>query len=853
MINLSQLRDQLKAIRPIPEEVLRQFTRSAAVIPENARCMLIAAFILALFAVLAINMLAEAPAGHRLQRLEIQPSAEGVVIGHRELAQHAGARSAEREHLLVRFRGGQWQMASVAWQKRVNVMTTTGVDRYLKRWRLKTGDRIQLDGRRLKVVQTSADSIAIKDLDSGRTVHWAQGTLIPGENEFLFTDGVPHKRRLARHWRWILRNRNAEKEQLLFTIGGQVNCPDRWKLDALPPRAVGVRWQQHAFWLSPENETVAVGLARTGSPQSLSFEELAMPLESAEGRIDLLVIGRTYYRVTATAAQLTLVPIANIDFWPQGRSLPKVPDRMVKATYVPVKWIGEGASLQQWLGERTAWLLSILLFAGVFAAWYKGWRPWRAGGPRPAALKGKWRWLVVMVSVAAFGTSLLTVAKGGRLETQAYLFLILLSWAGASVILTLQGKLTGAAGHIWLCALLLVCFGTLALTQLAAGAGNTRWLPYAHKNAQVLAATAWLVCLLSAISPENLRSWWKALITGEKRRWRLTRALAVAAVPLILLFQLLTGGEAGTGDFQPAEMAKTLLALMAGPACMHIREALLRDSQYYRQNRLRATLEHSIWGLAALFLAIALLVSVRDYSPTVILFGMLIFLFWYAGQHPWRPSRIPGLGKVRIAVLLVLLVVLLAGAAVKRFPDHMPIDHIPQKERLLVWAQPERHPHTGEQYRRAAEMVGQGGWWGAGASWFGPNGKGNSLPAVQDDFILAFFIYKFGAMVGLCLALVQLVYARAAFDAGRQAAQYAREPGKRDLPTRTAFEALGISIFCLSWIVIVQWAITWGNTLGLLPVMGQPMTWISAGRSHLLAVGLPALLLPLVAVWATSE
>jgi cell division protein FtsW (lipid II flippase) len=46
---------------------------------------------------------------------------------------------------------------------------------------------------------------------------------------------------------------------------------------------------------------------------------------------------------------------------------------------------------------------------------------------------------------------------------------------------------------------------------------------------------------------------------------------------------------------------------------------------------------------------------------------------------------------------------------------------------------------------------------------------------------------------------------------------------------------------------IAHWLISWGNVLGLLPIMGQPMTWISSGNSHLLALGLPTVLLALLA------
>jgi len=51
---------------------------------------------------------------------------------------------------------------------------------------------------------------------------------------------------------------------------------------------------------------------------------------------------------------------------------------------------------------------------------------------------------------------------------------------------------------------------------------------------------------------------------------------------------------------------------------------------------------------------------------------------------------------------------------------------------------------------------------------------------------------------------------------------------------------------------LLQWSISWGNTLGILPVMGQPMTWLSSGNSHLASVGVPALILGLLGCWVTE-
>ena len=60
-------------------------------------------------------------------------------------------------------------------------------------------------------------------------------------------------------------------------------------------------------------------------------------------------------------------------------------------------------------------------------------------------------------------------------------------------------------------------------------------------------------------------------------------------------------------------------------------------------------------------------------------------------------------------------------------------------------------------------------------------------------------------------------------------------------------------MYCLAWMHAVHWGIAWCNTLGLLPVMGQPMTWVAAGNSHLLGFALPTLTIALVTAWAMRD
>ena len=144
-------------------------------------------------------------------------------------------------------------------------------------------------------------------------------------------------------------------------------------------------------------------------------------------------------------------------------------------------------------------------------------------------------------------------------------------------------------------------------------------------------------------------------------------------------------------------------------------------------------------------------------------------------------------------------------------------------------------------------LVGHGGCFGAEGSWFGPNDDGNDLPAVQDDFVLSFFLYKFGAVAGIALLCVQLCYLFLLSRAGSKALSLSGDYSKRQAGIVLCFVIQGLVV-----IHLLQWSISWGNTLGLLPVMGQPMTWLSSGNSHLASVGFPALILGMLVCWVTE-
>jgi cell division protein FtsW (lipid II flippase) len=124
----------------------------------------------------------------------------------------------------------------------------------------------------------------------------------------------------------------------------------------------------------------------------------------------------------------------------------------------------------------------------------------------------------------------------------------------------------------------------------------------------------------------------------------------------------------------------------------------------------------------------------------------------------------------------------------------------------------------------------------AGVSSGGPPAglaKALEIPAVHDDFAGSYLIHALGVEAGIALATLQsaLVLLLLGTGAALISGQYAW-PFDRMLRRGVGCACVGMGL-----LMAMQSLLSWGNVYGALPVMGQPMTFISAGMSHILAIG----------------
>ncbi|HEV7815291.1 MAG TPA: FtsW/RodA/SpoVE family cell cycle protein, partial [Janthinobacterium sp.] len=252
-----------------------------------------------------------------------------------------------------------------------------------------------------------------------------------------------------------------------------------------------------------------------------------------------------------------------------------------------------------------------------------------------------------------------------------------------------------------------------------------------------------------------------------------------------------------------------------------------------------------------LFLALTglALVQVDDYSPLILL------LVWSTAM---AFAYALAVDNRLLAAALGCLVLAAVGAIV--YLRWVGTDDLIQwgfyADRFLVWLDPAEHPHTGQQLLLGARAISDGGWWGAdhalGLATLGqPAGGVLRIPAVQDDFAPAFFLYRHGLVGALLLWAVQAAFAVGLVLAALRA--YAAAGAAGDFRQAWLGRFRYFAICGGAAFVFGHFLLSWGTNLAIFPIMGQPMSFLSAGGSHLLFFLCPLLALNAVSALSLEE
>ena len=224
-------------------------------------------------------------------------------------------------------------------------------------------------------------------------------------------------------------------------------------------------------------------------------------------------------------------------------------------------------------------------------------------------------------------------------------------------------------------------------------------------------------------------------------------------------------------------------------------------------------------GLLRTFVMLAVPVGLILLEPdlgTAMLFPPALFaMLVAAGARLWHLSLLIGLAVLAVVVNVAMVFVL---------PDSMQVLKPHQRQRIVAMVSQVRgedryQQDIGYQQHKAMTLVGSGRWSGYGAEGARTIVQFNRLPEDHNDMIFAVIVNRWGfvggaATLGLYLALVISFLAVAA-------------------TTKDAFARLSVVGF--SGLLLSQAAINIAIPLGLMPVTGITLPFVSYGGSSLVA------------------
>jgi cell division protein FtsW len=713
-----------------------------------------------------------------------------VMLGREALR----APQADSEHILLwREVGSGWRLTNIATDKQVLWQPARGGDEQpIREWSLRAGAAFVADGQTFTVLGVEGGRLALQE--GGR--RWEY------DGFRLRLDGQPLPECYP-DWRSRWRERVADLGWLGLVrrplrLGGGVHCADRLGLVGVPLDTVVLAPVDSGFVLRPGEAGRPDGPAVTvaaGGPEAESLWRRSVPL--AVG--DDLIIGRTRYRVLRTAPVLELAVVARAQRWPAAIA-PRPVTPPVEVHWHSVAWLwppGLGA-----LGWPLGLALPLLALGLIWSVRTRDGR-WPSVGDR-----GR-----IAGALALAGSSLGLYLNS---LTVPVLWPYLLAWPVLLLWLT-------AVRSPWSVGLLVVLTlllggGWITLLQLGAGAEESGWPRFGGGGAALAGAFGWLAWAW--------RSVWRRWRPVDGLGFRLTRwgPLALGGTALILLAaQAAFGDEGGWSGFQPFELAKLALVLLAA----HALTVGAGEGGARKLSRWSLSLGPVLLLLVASGFALGVL---RDFSPLVLLLLWALALAWsYLRVHPRSGWRWGG----RLALLV--LVGLLAGGVIwlRQQPDSFPLDLKPI--RIRAWAAPEQYPHAGYQLRRALEAIRAGGW--TGAVWNdAANERVMAVPLVENDFTPTFFLNRYGGLAALLLVATQTAFVLLLLAIADRALRRTNRNDRRSV-------ALGdFAYFALcggAAMLGAHFLVSWGTNLGFLPVMGQPMSLLSAAGSHLVLFVLP--------------
>lgn len=293
------------------------------------------------------------------------------------------------------------------------------------------------------------------------------------------------------------------------------------------------------------------------------------------------------------------------------------------------------------------------------------------------------------------------------------------------------------------------------------------------------------------------------LIVSIDYRWFIKYSYVAFVVGIILLILVSIVGKKGMGaqrwiplgffSFQPSEFFKFFFVM-----------AISRYLSDREQNKILDFKELMIINVVFFLIPAVLILKQPDLGTFIILFFIFLSIV-----------LINGVKKKLIIISLIIGIISLP------FVGNILWNGLKtyQKQRLIAFIDPNIDPQGfGYHIKQSKITIGSGGFIGKGYTR-GTQGYLRFLPEKHTDFIFAVFAEEWGFAGCIILLVLYLFLILRGFDTAIKA----RDPAG-------SFLAIGITFMLFFYFVINA-----GMTLGIVPVVGVPMPFMSYGGTALLS------------------
>lgn len=749
------------------------------------------------------------PKHYYVSALDVRLAAgQELSLGRQEL----GALQADAQHLRLRRQlDGSWWLVNASSSRSVRWQGDDGSTWHSRLLPLRRGQCLYLAARKLclQAVEKNDLQMLVQEVDAKgglQEVSWIW------RDKRLWREGQQLASCPGR-WPWsgLLSRPTFDGVKQELQLGGIVRCGNKLAWPEFAPAALLLQHKEDGWWLRVQQGMHLVCPQNIENGAACSLEHSQARVQTVLNTNGTLYVGRSAYRLQMQGEHLHL------------RALGKFALHAAPQSAVP-GLEQEWRMLDFWQAPHIAYLSWAALCALLCLCWSK----WATGTRQRAAAQAQQ--ICMLATLGGWALAAWLQVRLGQVEGIGWLFLLPLAAGGCLYHQYQQSRLTAGTGADpgLLCFCVLLAFACLSQYWLAREAADSAALRF---YAATLALSSLVLILLSLYLYLMQTATWRARLAQLplERGLSLLAGLALAGMAC----QVVLGDEAGVlGALQPLELAKLALILLSAHALalhqanLHLLRSLRHD---WRRWAAGCWWQYLLPVLIFVCLLVLALVSVRDFSPLLLLscWAWGLALAWAWARRSW----------LQILFLLMLAALGLAALIALYRGEGMLATQF-WSDRLDVWRNPGLHPYTGMQFLQAWDLMQQGlqggidGQSGISHAW--------QVPEIQNDFMPAFFIARFGFVGVQMLLAVQILYVLLLL---RQALRSLRQAGDGDFRQRHLALLRYFALCGGAALLAAHGLLSWACNLGYLPVMGQPMPFLSAAGSMLLLFLFPLQLL----------